>query len=90
MKLIVLKSKLSIMKLLIYPLVIFTNSEYTKVKNKRIDVKATGPDGIPPEVFKYTNLDDIILEFANQMLIQSTTPAQWYKCDIVPIQNLAT
>ena len=54
----------------------FTNSEYTKVKNNLIDGKATGPDGIPPEVFKYTNLDDIILEFANQMLIQSKKPAQ--------------
>ena len=63
----------------------FTNIEYTKVKNNLIDGKATGPDGIPPEVFKYTNLDDIILEFANQMLIQSKTPAQWFKCDIVPI-----
>ena len=41
--------------------------------------------GIPPEVFKYTNLDDIILEFANKILIQSKKPAQWSKCDIVPI-----
>ena len=48
----------------------FTNSEYTRVKNNLIDGKATGPDGIPTEVFKYTNLY-IILEFANQMLIQS-------------------
>ena len=63
----------------------FTNIEYTKVKNNLIDGKATGPNGIPPEVFKYTNLDDIILEFANQMLIQCKKPAQLSKCDIVPI-----
>ena len=63
----------------------FTNSEYTKVKNNLIDSKATGTDGIPPEVFKYTNLDDIILKFVNQMLIQNKKPAQWSKCDIVTI-----
>ena len=83
MKLIILKSKLSILKLLIYPLVILRIAN--TLKYNLIDGKGTGPDGIPPEVFKYTNLDDIILEFANQMLIQSKKPAQLSKCDIVPI-----
>ena len=49
----------------------FTNSEYNRVKNNIIYGKATGPYGIPIEVFKYTYLDDIVLEYANKMLIQS-------------------
>ena len=32
---------------------------------------------------KFLNIDDIILEFANQIQIQSTNSSQWYKCYIV-------
>ena len=38
-------------------------------------------------VFKYIYVDDIILEFVNQIVIQSKKAAQFYKCNIVPISS---
>jgi len=38
-------------------------AEYRCVKRKIINGKAAGPDGIPPEVFKLANIDDIMLNF---------------------------
>ena len=43
----------------------FTMEEYSKVKGKLQVGKAPGHDGIPPEVYKYCDIDDLILEFAN-------------------------
>ena len=45
----------------------FTMEEYQRVKRKINNGKAAGPDGIPPEVFKLTNIDVILLEFANNL-----------------------
>ena len=39
----------------------FTAEEYTAVKKDLKCGKACGPDGIPPEVLKYCNLDNIVL-----------------------------
>ena len=35
--------------------------EFKKVKNSIQEGKAPGPDGIPPEVFKRCNVDELIL-----------------------------
>ena len=59
--------------------------EYQQVKRKISNGKAAGPDGIPPEVFKLTNIDDIILEFANNLLNNLDKPEQWYINQIQPI-----
>ena len=48
---------------------VFTKEEYLAVKNNLIDGRYVGPDGIAPEAFKYCNFDDIILEYANRVLI---------------------
>ena len=46
----------------------FTNVEYSKVKENLIDGKAAVSDEIAPEIQKYGNFDDIILEFSNKIL----------------------
>ena len=68
----------------------FTNKEYRKVKENIIDGKAAvgaqapGPDGIAPEILKYGNFDDIMLEFSNKIFTRHEIPSQWLKCNIVP------
>ena len=55
----------------------FTMAEYRCVKRKIVNGKAAGPDGIPPEVFKLANIDDIMLDFSNNLLNKLEKPAQW-------------
>ena len=63
----------------------FTIEEYNKVKKKIVSGKAAGPDGIPPEVFKLANVDDIMLKFANNLLTKLDKPEQWSINHIQPI-----
>ena len=56
----------------------FPMNEYHKVK-------AAGPDGIPPEVFILADIDDIILKFANNLLLNLEKPAQWSTSQIQSI-----
>lgn len=63
----------------------FTMEEYEHVKKKLVAGKAAGPDGIPPEVFKLCNIDDIMLRFANNLLANSDKPAQWSTNYIKPL-----
>ena len=63
----------------------FTLDEYQKVKKKIITGKAAGPDGIPPEAFKYADFDDIMLKFANNLLLHQDKPEQWSLSHIQPI-----
>ena len=64
----------------------FTREEYTKVKKESKNGKICGPNGIPPEVFKYCDLDDIMLEFASNLL-NGHKPAQWSKSDLKPLRK---
>ena len=51
--------------------------EYHKVKRKINNSKAAGPDCITPEVFKLTNIEDILFEFENNLLNNLHKPKQW-------------
>ena len=45
----------------------------------------SGPDDIPPAVVKRCDFDDIILSYANRLLIEKQKPSQWLEIDINPI-----
>ena len=62
----------------------FTIEEYRKVKILLIEGKASGPDGIPPEVFKRCDIDEIILNYSNKSL-DGDKPDQWSESDLVTI-----
>ena len=63
----------------------FTLEEYRKVTDNLKDGKAAGPDDISPEILKYCKFDDIILNFANNILFLQETPAQWTSSNIKPL-----
>ena len=55
----------------------FTMEEYQQVKRKLKTGKLPGSDEIPPEVLKFCDLHEIILNFANKLLINNEKPKQW-------------
>ena len=63
----------------------FSLSEYQAVKTKLVGGKASGPNGIPPEVFKLYNIDEIILHFCNKLSTEEDKPQQWSLIDIIPL-----
>ena len=63
----------------------FTHEELQKAKKSLRDGKQAGPDNIPPEVLKYCDLDDILLEFANDLLNKKVKPKQWSEINLIPI-----
>ena len=63
----------------------FTLDEFKRVKTSLKLGKSAGPDGIPPEVFKCCDFDDICLNFCNKVLMQSDKPPQWSFMNIIPV-----
>ena len=63
----------------------FDKEEYIKAKNSIKEGKSFGADGIPPEVVKRCNLDDIILDFCNGALLNGLKPEQWSILNIIPV-----
>ncbi|XP_078661569.1 uncharacterized protein LOC144905694 [Branchiostoma floridae x Branchiostoma belcheri] len=64
----------------------FEQGEYEKAKKSLVEGKASGEDGIPPEVLKRCGgLDRIILDFCNRVLTRGEKPEQWSLLNIVPI-----
>ena len=47
--------------------------------------KSFGEDGIPPEVLKRCDVDEIILDFCNQALIDNRKPDQWSTLNLISI-----
>ena len=47
--------------------------------------KACGPDGIPPEVFRLWDFDDLLLEFCNDTLLKRDKPEQWSTLYLIPV-----
>ena len=63
----------------------FTMEEVEIAKRKLQEGKQCGSDRIAPEVLKRCNLDDIILKYANKLLIEKVKPKQWSEIDMVPL-----
>ena len=63
----------------------FTNSEYENVRKQIKENKATGSDGISPEVSKRCEINDIIIGCANKILINHEKPTQLGESDMIPI-----
>ena len=52
----------------------FNQEEYDKAKKSLVEGKSCGEDGIPPEVLKRCDVDEIILGFCNRALIDGDKP----------------
>ena len=65
----------------------FSDEEYEKAKKSLVEGKASGEDGIWPEVLKRCDLDDIVLDFCNNALLEGKKPSQWSVLNIVPISK---
>ena len=63
----------------------FTVTELAQAKGTLRAGKSAGPDGIPPEVLKNCDLDDIMLEFSNQALLQNKLPEVWSLSNTIPV-----
>ena len=63
----------------------FSKEEYVKVKKGWNLGKAVGPDGIPPEIFKLCNFDDIILSRVNRLLFHGDKPDHWRIGNLTPL-----
>ena len=55
----------------------FTMDEYQNVKKVLQTGKAAGEDGFYPEVLKFCNLDETMLNYANKLLVENQKPQQW-------------
>ena len=58
---------------------------YEKAKKSLVEGKTCGKYSIPPELLKRSNLDEIILSFCNNALVNEEKPSQWSILNIIPI-----
>ena len=63
----------------------FTMDELIKARSKITLGKASGPDNIPPEVIKLCNIEQPLLDFANDLLLNGCKPDQWSISNIIPV-----
>ena len=63
----------------------FTKKEYLAVKKCLKLEKFFGEDGTPNELLKYCNIDDLVLEYANSLLLDGHKPQQWSDINILPL-----
>ena len=68
-----------------YPSGPFTIDELIKARSKITLDKASGPDNIPPEVIKLCNIEQPLLDFANDLLLNGCKPDQWSISNIIPV-----
>ena len=62
----------------------FDHDEYIAAKKVITEGKSSGEDDIPPEVLKRCDLDDIILDFCNDALLNDRKPDQWLLLNLIP------
>ena len=63
----------------------FDQEEYDAAKKVITEGKSPGEDDIPPEVLKRCDLDEVILSFCNDALINGRKPDQWSLLNLIPI-----
>ena len=63
----------------------FTVKEYQTVKRKLKEEKTLGSDGISTEALKHCDFDDIVVKYANKLLIDQRKPDQWSDIHIIPL-----
>ncbi|XP_072016329.1 uncharacterized protein [Amphiura filiformis] len=63
----------------------FDKEEYQKAKEAIKEGKSFGKDGIPPEVIKRCNLDEIILDFCNKAFVSNEKPDQWSIMNLIHV-----
>ena len=65
----------------------FSMDELRIAKKSLRDGKQAGPDNIPPEVLKSCNFDQIILDFANNLLEKMEKPKQLLEKNPIPVSK---
>ena len=63
----------------------FTKGEYLTVKKCLKLSKVSGEDGIQKKLLKYCNINDIVLEYANSLLLDGHKLQQWSDTNILPL-----
>ena len=63
----------------------FSMDELKKAKKYSRDGKQAGPDNIPPEVLKSCNFDEILSDFANNLLEKMEKPRLWSEINLIPV-----
>ena len=63
----------------------FTVKECQAVKRKLKEDKTLGSDGISTEALKHCDFNDIVLKYANKLLIDQEKPDQWSDIHIIPL-----
>ena len=77
----------TIIEYLQYPSGPFTMDKLKKARSKITLGKASGLDNIPPEVIKLFNIEQPLLDFANDLLLNDCKPNQWSISNIIPVPN---
>lgn len=62
--------------------------EYKPAKKNIKTGETAGPDGIPPEVLKYCDLKETVLQYANKLLMNLDRPNQWSESNLVPTSKV--
>ena len=63
----------------------FTKEELGVARKQLKSGKAAGEDGISPEIVKYVDTDDILLDMCNDALMNKNIPDQWRRQNIMPV-----
>ena len=63
----------------------FTVREYQAVKRELKEDKTLGSDGISTEALNHCDFDDIIIKYANKLLIDQEKPDQWSDIHIIQL-----
>ena len=64
---------------------LFTRDELKKTKERAKKGKQTGSDNVAADVLQECDLDDIILSFANNLIVNGQKPQQWSDIDMIPL-----